>query len=440
MLDNTLINSRSGVVEDKRTIKSWAMFDWANSVYALVISTAVFPPYFERVTAEQIPIIGDWSITNTSLYTFIVSAAYLILAFLMPLLSGMADYGDKKQFFLKIFTILGGMSCISMFFFIDTDTVWIGSIGFLLATIGFGGGIVFYNAYLPQITTPDRYDEVSAKGFAYGYIGSVICLIGILVIVLKPDWFGITSSTLPVRLGFVIVGLWWIGFGMRSILRMPPDSLTKIPAGMVKKGLKELNVAFKYVKSRVVTRRFLISYFFYIAGVNTVIYLATVFGKKELLMETHELIITVLIIQLVAMLGAYFFAYISKIRGNKVGLIAMVVIWIGICFAAYFVYGKTNFYILAAFVGLVVGGIQSLSRSSYTKLLTDDIDEVTSFFSFYDVLTKLAVVAGTFSFGLVDNLTGNLRYSVLTIAAFFIVALIFLFGVKFEAHQPDSAK
>ena len=418
------------IIESKRTVNSWAMFDWANSVYALVISTAVFPPYFTEVTDSNLDFLG-MNVTNTALYSFIVSAAYLIMAFMMPLLSGIADFGDKKGLFLKIFTIVGGLSCMSMYFFDSTSTVLIGSAGFLLATIGFGGGIVFYNAYLPQITTPDRYDVVSARGFAYGYIGSVICLIAILVIVLKPDWFGITSSTLPVRLGFVIVGVWWIGFGLLSISRLPQDTLGKIPNGMLKKGVQELKDAFNYVKSKANTKKFLTGYFFYIAGVNTVIYLATVFGKEELGLETSELIFTVLIIQLVAIGGAYLFAYLSKLRGNRFGLMSMLLIWVAICIAAYFTVGKLYFYCIAAFVGLVVGGIQSLSRSSYTKLLSDEVDEVTSFFSFYDVLTKFAVVAGTLTFGIVDSITGNLRYSVLTIAMFFIVSLFFIRKVTF---------
>jgi len=348
------------IIESKRTVNSWAMFDWANSVYALVISTAVFPPYFTEVTDSNLDFLG-MNVTNTALYSFIVSAAYLIMAFMMPLLSGIADFGDKKGLFLKIFTIVGGLSCMSMYFFDSTSTVLIGSAGFLLATIGFGGGIVFYNAYLPQITTPDRYDVVSARGF----------------------------------------------------------------------GVQELKDAFNYVKSKANTKKFLTGYFFYIAGVNTVIYLATVFGKEELGLETSELIFTVLIIQLVAIGGAYLFAYLSKLRGNRFGLMSMLLIWVAICIAAYFTVGKLYFYCIAAFVGLVVGGIQSLSRSSYTKLLSDEVDEVTSFFSFYDVLTKFAVVAGTLTFGIVDSITGNLRYSVLTIAMFFIVSLFFIRKVTF---------
>lgn len=412
------------------------MFDWANSVYALVISTAVFPPYFTEVTDTNLQILG-FDVTNTALYSFIVSAAYLIMAVMMPLLSGIADYGDKKNLFLKIFTILGGISCISMFLFIDTSTVMIGSIGFLLATIGFGGGLVFYNAYLPEITTPDRFDIVSAKGFAFGYIGSVICLIGILVIVLKPELFGIVDATLPIRIGFVIVGIWWIGFGLFSIRRLPSDTPGRLPSGMFKKGLNELNEAYTYVKSNANTKRFLSGYFFYIAGVNTVIYLATVFGKQELGLTTSELIMTVLIIQLVAIGGAYFFAYVAKLKGNRFGLMSMIFIWIGICICAYFTTGKLYFYGIAGFVGLVVGGIQSLSRSSYAKLLTDDIDEVTSYFSFYDILMKLAVVAGTFAFGIVDSITGNLRYSVLTIALFFIVSIFFIRKVGFGEDETQ---
>lgn len=416
---------------NKKTIRSWAMFDWANSVYFLVISTAVFPPYFTSVTDDNLSIFG-MTFTNSALYSFIVSAAYLILAFLMPLLSGIADYGNKKMFFLKIFTIAGGLACISMFFFFNTDTVLIGCIGFLVATLGAAGGLVFYNAYLPQITDQDNYDFVSAKGYTYGYVGSIICLIMILFLVLKPEVFGITSTTLPVRIGFVIVGLWWIGFAQFSFKHLPGDSAKKLSKGLLKKGLGELSKAFQYVKGNKNIRRFLISYFFYIAGVNTVIYLATVFGEVELNLTTTQLIITVLIIQIVAIGGAYFFAWLSKVKGNKLSLMTMLVIWICLCIAAYFTTGKMYFYVLSGFVGMVIGGIQSLSRSSYSKMLNEDMDEVTSFYSFYDFLTKIAVVAGTFTFGLVDFLTGNLRYSVLSIGLFFVVAIIIMVGVSFD--------
>ncbi len=419
---------------NKKTIRSWAMFDWANSVYFLVISTAVFPPYFTRYTDDTLSIFGV-SFTNSAFYSFIVSAAYLILALLMPLLSGMADYGNKKMYFLKIFTIGGGLACMMMYFFVDTASVWIGSIAFLVATLGAAGGLVFYNAYLPQITDEEQYDFVSAKGYTYGYVGSVICLMMILVLVLKPELFGITSETLPMRIGFVIVGLWWIGFAQLAFRNLPPDATGKLPKGLVKKGIGQLRNAYAYVKSNRNIGRFLLSYFFYIAGVNTVIYCATIFGEVELNLKTSELIITVLIIQIVAIAGAYLFAWVSKLRGNKFSLMAMLIIWIVLCGAAYYTTGKLYFYTLSAFVGMVIGGIQSLSRSSYSKMLDEDLGEVTSFYSFYDFLTKIAVVAGTFIYGLVDFITGNLRYSILSIGLFFVIAIVIMLGVSFEKKE-----
>lgn len=411
------------------------MFDWANSVYALVISTAVFPPYFAAQTDEFVQLFG-MSIKSTALYSFTVSAAYLFMAILIPFLSGMADYGNKKLFFLRIFTLLGGLSCISMFFFNGNDTVVIGCTSFALATIGFGGGIVFYNAFLPQIATPDRHDMVSAKGYTYGYIGSVICLIIILAMVMKPDMFGMSAdSTLPVRLGFIIVGIWWIVFAEVAFRNLPSDTPGRLPQGIVSKGISELKIAFDYVRGKENIRKFLISYFFYIAGVNTVIYTATIFGNEELKMETSELVVTVLIIQLVAICGAYLFAALSKYRGNKFAIMTMLFIWIGLCIGGYYCQSKMYFYCLSGGVGLVIGGIQSLSRSSYSKMLTDELDEVASFFSFYDVLTKVAVVSGTLIYGLVDAITGNLRYSVLSIAVFFIVAMLLMINIRFYPNE-----
>lgn len=426
-------------INDKKTIRAWAFFDWANSAYMLVISTAVFPIYFSSVTPDRVMIFGG-SITKTALYSFAVSFSYILVAITSPLLSGIADYGGKRLLFLKIFTTVGAISCMALFLFKDADWVWFGTAAFIIASLGFAGGIVFYNSYLPLIATEDRYDTVSAKGYAYGYVGSVILLVVILAMIQKPEWFNISKDGLAPRIGFLMVGMWWLGFAQITFRKMPADKKGKLPDGIVKKGFNEMKKVFHFIKGEKNIRRFLMSFFFYTAGVNTVIYLATIFAEQELGFETAELILIVLILQLVAVIGAYLFAYVSKLKGNKFALGIQIIIWMLICFAAYYVTDKNLFYALAAMVGMVLGGIQSLSRSSYSKMLTDDIDDLSSFFSFYDVLYKLAVVAGTFIFGLVELLTNNMRYSVLSLAILFLIGFLILMSIDFGHFEKGKGR
>jgi MFS transporter, UMF1 family len=416
-------------LNNKRTINAWALFDWANSAYALVISTAIFPGYFEEYTPKEIS-LGSLNFSNSSLYSFAVSFSYIIIASLSPLLSGIADFSGRRKFFLKIFTLIGSLACTALYFFKGEPQLWLGTSAFILATIGFAGSLVFYDSYLPLIVTEDRYNKVSAKGYTYGYIGSVILLIFILMMIQKPDWFGLADGQVGARIGFLLVGIWWLGFAQYTFRYMPKDKKNLFTSGMIKNGYLEIAKAFRRVKKIANIRYFLCAFFFYSAGVQTVIYLATIFAKKELAFETAELILLVLILQLVAIGGAYVFSIVGNKKGNKFSIIVMICIWIFICIAAYFTYDKILFYILASFVGLVMGGIQSLSRASYSMLIPEKDHDTTSYFSFYDVVYKSAIVGGTFLFGLVDNITNNMRYSVLTLAIFFILGLYFMSKTK----------
>jgi len=416
-------------IHDRKTISGWAIYDWANSAYFLVISTAIFPAYFLSNTPELVSIAG-FEMSNSSLYSYSVSFSYLVIVILSPILSGIADFGNKRMYFLKLFTIVGSIACIALYFFAGVGQMWLGTTAFILATIGCAGGIVFYNAYLPEIVTEDRVDSVSAKGYSYGYIGSVLLLIMILVLAMKPQWFGITSETLPYRIGFVMVGLWWIGFAQITFKRLPGSGIGKISKEMLSKGMDEIRTVFSKLRKQPNILRYLTSFFFYSAGVQTVIYLASAFGSKELGFTTIDLITVILILQFLAMVGAYLFAQVSKQIGNKWSLIIMNMIWIAICLAAFFVVSRGQFYIIAGFVGLVMGGIQSLSRSTYSKMVEENREDLTSYFSFYDIVYKLSVVVGTFVFGLIEHLTSNMRYSILGLAIFFIVGILLLFTVQ----------
>lgn len=426
-------------LNNRRTINGWAFFDWANSAFALVITVAIFPTYFTEVTAAEVKFLGI-EMSNNSLYAYSISAAYVLIAILSPILSGIADYGGKKMVFMRFFTILGSVACISLFWFRDTSQVYIGVLGFVLGMVGFAGGQVFYNSYLPQIASEDQYDRVSARGFTYGYIGSVILLITNLLIIQKPEWFGLKDlGTFTVRISFIMVGLWWIGFAIIPFSRLPRDS-NKRSKGLVSRGFKELIKVWKFIQLQPNMKIFLLSFFCYNAGVQTVLYLASLFAKEELQFETSELIIVVLILQVVAIGGAYLFAKLSENKGNKFSIMVMLVIWIIICFVAYLVSQKIEFYALAAGVGIVMGGIQSLSRSTYAKLLPEDLDDTASFFSFYEVVDKIAIIFGTFVFGYITNITGSMRISVVVLGVFFLFGLIILRFVKIvraKGHVAD---
>ncbi|NNE16321.1 MAG: MFS transporter [Saprospiraceae bacterium] len=423
------------VKNDKKIINGWAFFDWANSAFTLVISTAVFPPYFAEYAPNMVTVFGS-EIDSNSLFSYSITFAYLLIAFMTPMLSGIADFSGRRKIFLKLFTIIGSVSCVALYIFDPESQLFLLLMFYVLGTIGFGGGIVFYNAYLPEISTEDQYDAVSAKGYAYGYVGSVFLLLIILLMITFNESLGIEKKE-AVKLGFILVGVWWIAFAQITFRRLPEDKSSPFSLGLLKKGFDEVKLVGRKIMTELNTVKFLSSYFFFIAGVNVVILLASIFAKDELGFESSQLILLILLLQFLAAIGAYLFAYISDKFGNKESLMIQIFIWIGICIAAYFTNSVASFYIVSVFVGLVFGGIQSLSRSTYSKLISDDEIPLTSYFSFYDVLTKLAVVLGTFVFGFVNQITGNMRYSVLALSVFFVIGAIILASVK-VAHAKQK--
>lgn len=423
---------------DKRTITGWAFFDWANSAYALVITVAIFPGYFLELTNDTLNVFG-LRMSDSTLYAWSIALAYLVIAALSPLLSGIADYGGKKKVFLRFFTTLGALACISLMFFTSMQTLWVGVTGFILATVGFAGGIVFYNSFLPLIATEDRYDDVSAKGFSYGFVGSVILLIANLIIIMNYEWFGFPDGLRAVPTAFVMVGLWWIGFAQIPLRRLPDDMAPTTRENLLTKGYQEIKKVWRIVRGDSNTLAFLFAFFCYNAGVQAVLFLASTFAEKELHFNTQKLIFLVLILQIVAIGGAWASAKLSGKKGNKFSIMVMLLIWTGICITGYFVETGLDFYLLAAAVGLVMGGIQSLSRATYAKLLPENTPDTASFFSFYDVMDKVSTVAGTFVFGFVENLTGGMRNSVAALAVFFVLSLIVLVTVKIKRMSSNAS-
>ena len=416
-----------------KVLRAWTFYDWANSVYSLSITTAIFPIYYNSITtangSDQVTFLGR-TFTNTALYSYALSFSFLVIAFLSPLLSGIADYKGNKKFFMRLFCFLGSSACASLYFFKDLPQLDMGIFSFILASIGWAGSIVFYNAFLPEIATTDMQDKVSARGFALGYIGSSLLLIFNLAMILYPSWFGITNSGMASRISFLMTGLWWFGFALLTFKYLPEKTSTqKSNNQLLTKGFNELIKVLKQLQSLPMLKRFLISFFFYNMGVQTVMYVASLFGTKELHMRDDELIITVLIIQFVAIAGAYLFSFLSSKVGNIKALLIGVTIWIGICWAAYFVTTSLQFFALAFAVGMIMGGIQALSRSTYSKMLPVTQDNA-SYFSFYDICDKIGLVLGTVAYGFIEELTGSMRNSILVLMIFFVVGLFSLLSIR----------
>ncbi len=354
-----------------------------------------------------------------------ISISFLLIAMLTPLLSGIADSRGNKKKFLQFFSFLGAFSCIALCFFTKQTGIYFGLLFSMLASIGYCGSLVFYNAYLPEIATKETQDAVSARGFAMGYIGSVLLMVACLAFVLSNDANQWIASDLPPRLSFIAVGIWWMSFAQITF-RGLPDVKKNAKTGKLLDGYNELKKVWGQLQHQSRLRRFLLSFFFYNMGVQTVMYMATYFGTDELQLGTTQLITTILIIQLVAIAGAWLFALISKASGNIAALLILIFIWVGICLGAYFVQTATEFYILAFVVGLVMGGIQSLSRSTYSKMLPPETVDTASYFSFYDVCEKVGIVIGTLTFGLVSQTLGGMRPSAVALGFYFIMGIILL--------------
>ncbi len=427
---------------NKKIIRGWIFYDWANSVYNLVISSAIFPIFYNSVTTahylaskgredgelnlNEIPTIDFFGITvSTSvLFSMILAASFLVVSFLSPLLSGVADYSGNKKKYMQFFCYLGAFSCMSLSMF-SADYIELSMLSVFLASIGFWNSLVFYNAYLPEIADVEDHDKISAKGFSMGYIGSMILLVVCLIIV--------KNDPLHTKWCFILVGLWWIGFSQITY-RVLPNNVYNKPkrSGIIWQGFRELKRVFKDFKKTYRLKKFLIAFFFYNTGVQTVMLMAVIFAEREISWpdpkDKSGLIIAILLIQILGACGAFLMSRLSRILGNIKTLTITVVFWIILCFCAFVIQTPVEFYFLASGVGLVMGGVQALSRSTYSKFLPETTDHA-SYFSFYDVTEKVGIVFGLTFFGLSEIYFSSIRYSVLSIAAFFIIGLILLFFV-----------
>lgn len=434
--------------DNPKIIKAWTFYDWANSVFPLVITSAIFPNFYDYVTTHDakdnfigktVQFLG-FEFENQNIYSFVYAFALSIVVLIAPILSGIADYLGNKKRFLQFFCYLGAISCICLFFF-SRENLELSFVPFITATIGFWGSLVYYNSYLPEIASVENQDRVSARGFALGYFGSslllIICLVGIMVFKYEEkviDGVLVTKGFFKVKYSFLLTGLWWMGFAQLTFRRLPNKSHDEhnVPGkGLIAKGFRELQSVFKQIKTMPTLKKFLSGYFFYNMGVQTVMVVAVLFARNEIVWpdekaKTTSLIVSILIIQFVGILGSFLFSKLSTIIGNIKSLMVAILIWIFICAFTYLVVRTpVHFYIVAFLVGLVMGGIQALSRSTYSKYLPETEDHA-SFFSFYDAVEKMGMIIGTVSFGIISQVMGGMRTSVLALIVFFVVGFLLL--------------
>lgn len=435
---------------NKKIQNAWTMYDWANSTYNLVITSTIFPAYYVAITTNSNPNELSYvdffgiKVINTALQNYALAFVFLIVAFTSPILSSIADYRGNKKAFMRAFTLLGALSCSALFFF-TPEKVEYGIIFFSLAALGFWSSWVFYNSYLPDIAVPEERDRLSARGFAMGYIGSVILQLICFAIILKPELFGMntTDKTLGPRISFLLVGCWWLGFAQIPFKHLPnnTENNKKLKKHILVNGFHELKIVWNQTKQIPALKRFLGTFFLLSVGVQTVMLVAAGYSKKEIFPKPEDepkLLVTILLIQIVAIFGAIALSRISKLIGNIATMIIGISIWIVICIWGYFIKSQTEFYILAACVGLVMGGIQSMSRSTYAKLLPETQD-TTAFFSFYDVTEKIALTIGLFLFAYNEELTGSMRNSILVLMVFFILSLFSLLYTKKVVTKDNYA-
>ena len=490
-------------------MQAWAVYDWANSVYSLVITSTIFPIYYSILTTayekkEYIYETGKWidvpvrnmikffgkTYEPDAVYGYSLTLSFFIVVILTPILSSLADIIGNKKSFMQFFCYLGATSCMGLALFTSMDTVYLGLLFSITASIGFWGSLVFYNSFLPDIATKDKQDALSARGYVYGYVGSVIlviiCLILIQVLARNKE-----EALLYTRISFLLTGAWWFGFSQYTFSYLPKFGEVKdqLPKDLVLLNFKnifqfhsEAGGWFEVVKRNIkfyleiiresfkelfkVGRKlfqtpnlkyFLFSFFFYSVGMQTIFLMATLFGKSEINLAQNKLIITLLLIQIEAIIGAMVFSRLSQKIGNKNVISITVFLWVVVCVWAYFL-NKANlnveyhFYAVAGLVGLVMGGLQAMSRSTYSRLLPENSMDNTTYFSFYDVLEKIAIMIGAFIFSFIidnyDNIrvfftqidielptASGMRFAAFFMGVFFLIGLVLIRFVKIKVND-----
>ena len=442
---------------NKKVINAWAFYDWANSVYPLVITTAIFPIFYESYVDENVLFFGHQWI-STALITVLSATYFLLLVLTIPFLTGIADNAGNKKSFMRWFCYQGSSRCILLAIF-NNKHLELSLLIYIIAGIGFWSSLVFYNAFLPEIAHEKDHDRLSARGFSMGYVGSVILLLICLTLIFtSPE----DSRSLYTRLCFVLTGLWWFGFSHVTFKQLPNGGAIKLnDKSTYKQGFKEIVKVWGEVRKTVRLKRFIFSFFVYSMAVQTVMLVAVYFGTKEINWGEGAdakmgLIISVLLIQLIAIPGAILLSKLSEKKGNLFALKVVLFLWVVLCFCAgyqpveylnfilgekmspnYIVSEPFDFYCIAGFVGLVMGGVQSLSRSTFSKFIPSNTKDTSSYFSFYDISEKLGIVIGMLAYGFIEQLTGSARNSIVALVVFFAVGLILMFFVPKEEKSNN---
>ena len=416
----------------KKIIGAWALYDWANSVYSLVISSAIFPIYYSQYVFSQTNSVEilNLSINKDTLISSVSAFSFLLIAFLSPLLSGIADFVGNKKIFMKFFVYVGSLSCIGLYWF-ELETIEISLLFYTLGLIGFWGSLVYYNSYLTDITYPNQTNKVSAKGYTMGYIGSVILLLINLIMINFYETFGFNSEIAAMKSSFAIVGVWWLSFSQYSFYYLPRgNNGVKIQKNIIWNGFKELKNVYKFIRTSKRFTRFLFAFFIFSFSLQTVLYIASYFGVSEIEWassseQTSGLIISILLIQVVAIAGAYIFTKMAEKYGNILILTFAIFLWGTVCLYAYFIKSPIQFYMIAGLVGLLMGGTQPVARATYSLFIPETKD-TTSFFSFYDVTEKIGIVFGMIFYAIAAQITGTVRFSVIIFMFFFFLGAILL--------------
>lgn len=430
-------------VNSPKVINAWCSYDIANSGYILSVNTVLYPIFYQQVTrkafgSEMVTFMG-LHMRNTVLYEYAVALGYFLVILLTLSLSGIADLGGYRKRFMQFFTLLGSFACMGLYFFTG-ENIGLGLLLPMLAVIGFAGSLVYYNSFLPIIATPDRQDRISARGFSFGYAGSMILLIFNIFSLQQYQWFGFADSLQAIQFSFIVVGIWWLTVSQPAFYYLREErKAIQWDVNIFSRGFHEIFTVFSYIRKHKTMYRFLLAFFFFSMGVQTVIIVASLFGKAELAISDTMLIMTILIIQLVAIAGAYVFGRVSARFGNRTSLLWMLSIWIFVCFSAYFIHSDLQFHVLSALVGLVMGGIQSQARSTWSKLIPSGTVDTASYFSFYDSTEKLAIVIGMLGFGLIEQITGSMRNSTLLLSLFFIISLLIIAFTRLKKEEIKPA-
>jgi UMF1 family MFS transporter len=424
----------------KKTIFGWCMYDWANSAFATTILAAVLPIYFVSIVPEggvDISILGfTFHAFATPLWSFSITIAMVIVALSAPVLGAIADYSRAKRQFLIFYTYLGAVFT-ALLVTVGYGDYLRASLFFIIALIGFAGGMVFYNAFLPEIAPEGEREYVSGKGFAFGYLGGGILLLLNLLMIEKHGWFGIPDAAWGARLSFLTVGVWWGLFAIPTF-RFVRDRKDKVAAKVryIRHGFKTLADTFRKMRRFTELVKFLISFLIYNDGVQTVIVMAAIFGREELGFEASTLIGCLLMVQIIGFPAALFMGRLAQWIGEKRTIYLCLIVYCIIVIYGFFMSQPWEFWVLGFLVGLVQGGSQAISRSLYSSLLP--VGHSAEFFGFFAIANRFASIFGPLIFGLVAVLTGSIRNSILAIIVFFIVGFLILMTVDVEQGKKAA--